>query len=345
MENNDDDNGNDNEDVHKEVVNHHMHGQHTHIPKKTHIKHIVMSGGGICGFAFYGALRESEKAGFWNIDDIESIYGTSIGSFIAVLISLKKQFDWETLDDFLIKRPWNELFKLNVETMFNALTKNGILEKSVIVSTFEPLFNAVDIDINITMLDFYKYTGIDLHIIVSKITNFLVPSKCEFILENMNHITHGHWKVIDAVYCSACLPIMFQPFLYDNAYYIDGGLLCNYPLSLCEANEDEIFGLCCDNDDKTIEIEGVVDYILLLLTAMWHKITMKASPIKNQICMKTPTINFKDIIETTQIREIRMARINEGGEQWRGFYKKLCEEDAEKMVGNGCVGGDVSQEV
>ena len=52
------------------------------------IKHIVCSGGGATGFAFYGIIRETHKKGLWNFDDIETIYGTSVGSIFCFLFIL-----------------------------------------------------------------------------------------------------------------------------------------------------------------------------------------------------------------------------------------------------------------
>ena len=39
-------------------------------PEKPTIKHIVCSGGGLAGFAFYGAIKESHKQGLWQIENI-----------------------------------------------------------------------------------------------------------------------------------------------------------------------------------------------------------------------------------------------------------------------------------
>ena len=50
------------------------------------IKHIVLSGGGVSGFSEYGVLRESHNSGFWNINNIKSIYGTSSGSIVSIFI-------------------------------------------------------------------------------------------------------------------------------------------------------------------------------------------------------------------------------------------------------------------
>ena len=52
------------------------------------IKHLVIAGGGPIGFQFLGALEHLNEKGFWKLEDIESIYATSIGTFLAVFICL-----------------------------------------------------------------------------------------------------------------------------------------------------------------------------------------------------------------------------------------------------------------
>ena len=290
------------------------------IEKALDIKHIVMSGGGICGFAFYGYLREMEKEGKWKIEEIKSIYGTSVGAVFAVFIALKSYFDWEILDNYLINRPWEELFEFNIGRIIYSIKNIGLLDQNCIREIYKPLFLAIDISLNITIKEFHELTGIDIHIIVSKICDFKNPRNSTFILENMCSKTHGDWKLLDAVYCSACLPILFQPYIIENDYYIDGGLLCNYPLSLCiqdlygddkTPNTDEILGLCAaEEQDDSNKIDTLFDYILILLNNMWHKITMKRETIKNQIVVKTPTINIKDIYDTAKNPETRRKYIN-----------------------------------
>jgi predicted acylesterase/phospholipase RssA len=40
------------------------------------IEHLVISGGCVWGFYEYGALKELHHRNFWNINNIQSIYGT-----------------------------------------------------------------------------------------------------------------------------------------------------------------------------------------------------------------------------------------------------------------------------
>ena len=91
------------------------------------IKHIVLTGGGVSGFSVYGVLRESHNSGFWNINNIKSIYGTSSGSIISVFICLiYLKYEWSELDNYIIKRPWESIFKIDMFSIVNSFEKIGI---------------------------------------------------------------------------------------------------------------------------------------------------------------------------------------------------------------------------
>jgi len=199
--------------------------------KRKTIKHIVMSGGGAMGFAYYGSLRESHQKGIWKHADIETIYGTSIGTIMAVIVSLG--YDWTILDDFMIKRPWHHVFKFQLPMALNVLTKQGIFDKTVIHDIFLPLFKGKDIPIDINLRDFYHLTKREIHFITTEIN--------ELVTEDISYKTHPEWKVVDAVYVSCCLPFLFSPFFLEkeSKAYIDGGILMNFPLNLCLSIADD----------------------------------------------------------------------------------------------------------
>jgi predicted acylesterase/phospholipase RssA len=71
-----------------------------------------------------GAIQYLEENKFIDINTVETIYGTSAGAIIGVLICLK--YDWETLRDYIIKRPWQEVFPIKIQNIFDAYTKKGI---------------------------------------------------------------------------------------------------------------------------------------------------------------------------------------------------------------------------
>ena len=118
------------------------------------IKHIICSGGGVTGLSFYGALRNLNKKGIWNIEDIESIYGTSVGSLVSVVVSLN--YDWKTLDEYFIKRPWGNVFKLDMYTILETFQRKGVFDYNVFIEIFSPLFKGKDISVDITMKEFFE---------------------------------------------------------------------------------------------------------------------------------------------------------------------------------------------
>lgn len=280
---------------------------------ETKIKHLVISGGGVIGFSFYGLLRETEKEGIWNIHDIQTIYGTSVGSIIGVFLALK--YDWETLDNYLIKRPWHNVYKFSMDSLFLAFHTKGLLDKKIIEDTFSPLFKGKDIDIHVSLKEFYEITNIELHIFSTDINTFN--------LIDFSYKTHPEWSVIDAVYCSCSLPILFQPIIKNNICYCDGGFIANYPVKQCIENgaiPSEIFGMSrnsiFDETSKITENSTLIDYILNLLYKTIDKVLnhKKDYIIKKEVFIKCPPLSIYDIYETASSMEKRLELIAKGVE-------------------------------
>lgn len=283
------------------------------------IKHLVLSGGGVTGISFYGVLRESEKNGFWNINNIESIYGTSVGSVIAIMIALK--YDWEILDDFIIKRPWSQVFQFNMYAIIESFQKRGILDIQCIEKTFLPLFNGKDISKDITMKEFYELTKINIHIYTTELN--------AFELVDISHETHPDWKVIEAVYCSCSLPVVFSPLIKEGKCYIDGGFMLNYPLIKCIDNgckKEEIYGLSrrgfgntpTEGATKLLsmvnESSSLLDYILIIMNKSIEKLLSIRAPvdIPYQLFIDSDHVTIYNIYTMSTSREEREKHIQFG---------------------------------
>jgi predicted acylesterase/phospholipase RssA len=277
------------------------------------IKHLVLSGGGVVGLSFYGLLRETNKKGLWDIHNIKTIYGTSVGSIISIFIALT--YDWDTLDDFIIKRPWQNVYKLSIDSFLYAFHNKGILDKKIMEHTFSPLFKGKDIDINITMKEFYEITKIEIHIMTVDINTY--------DLVDISYKTHPDWMVIDAVYCSCCLPIVFQPIIKYNMCFCDGGFKANYPVKQCienGANPNEIFGMCrssiFDSSSHINDNSTLFDYILNILYKTISKILNKneGQQIYKEAIVNCPPLSIYDLYETASSMEKRLELIQKGCE-------------------------------
>jgi predicted acylesterase/phospholipase RssA len=282
-------------------------------PEKPIIKHIVCSGGGLAGFAFYGAIKESHKQGLWQLENIQTIYATSVGTIIAVMLALK--YDWDTLDDYLIKRPWQNVFTFNLYSILDTINKRGMFGIEIIQDIFLPLFNGKDIQMNITLLEFYKLTNIEIHMCATDINSFQ--------LIDISYKTHPDWNVIEAIYSSCAVPVLFTPLFKNNESYCDGGVLANYPLEQSirnGANPTEIIGIQykgsnTDECNKRVTPEtSLLDYVISIINRLIGMVLDKqvAHVIALEYCIWCPSLSIYELINTTSESEMRIRLIQQG---------------------------------
>jgi predicted acylesterase/phospholipase RssA len=289
------------------------------------IKHLVISGGGPLGLRYLGVLEKLEKEKFWNIDDIESIYGTSIGCIIGTFICLK--YDWETLNKYIIERPWHDAFKVNAKQIFDSYYNKGLFDKKLAEIIFKPLLQAKDLNLNITLKEFYEFSKIDLHIFTFELNKFQTVE--------LSHTTHPELSLLQALTMSSALPGIFMPTIIDNCCYVDGGVMCNYPLNQClrdHSNKNEILGIKNSYDKETDRFKNVdvtqdsslLEYVICLTINSMNFIrdTVKIENIENTVrCYVTDNPLTLDFIqESISNQELRRQWIKQG------------EEDASKFL-------------
>jgi predicted acylesterase/phospholipase RssA len=293
-------------------------------PKDT-IRHIVISGGGTFLFTAYGALKKSFQHGFWNYEKLETIYGTSAGAIVGFFISLK--MDWEQIDAYLINRQWQNIFKIDIFNIMGAYSNCGILDKQVMEDVFGPLLRYKGLNVDSTMLDLYNLSGIELHVFSTVIGNTVNES---MKLVDISYKTHPEWKITDAVYASACLPVLFKPFRCGGNTYIDGSVVSSYPLKECYKNassKNEIFGIKKKSNPMDMGLENVIltEYLYKLISIFIQKLTSSEShitsdtgieTIKHQLILHADAISLADIYKVTNSVEIRRQLIMNGEEGW-----------------------------
>ena len=204
----------------------------------------MISGGGLCGLSVLGCLERLSDRGFWRPEDLRRIYGTSVGAIVGVLVCLK--YRPSTLREYFLRHDWADLFRLNVSTVINGFKAQGLFQQHMLRRLLEPLLCAKKVDIGVTMQEFFEFTQVDLHVYSVELETFQ--------LVDLSHRTHPTWRLLDAVYASTAVPLVFSPHYDDTerGCFVDGALLCNYPLAQClaqmAAEEEE------DNDDVLLAV-------------------------------------------------------------------------------------------
>ena len=108
-----------------------------------------------------GALEYLSNEKYINIDEIDSIYATSIGTVMSTILCLK--YDWPTINKYIIERPWQHIFKINAKQIMDIYSNKGLYDISIIEKTFKPLLEAKDLSLTITLKEFCTYCKKDLH--------------------------------------------------------------------------------------------------------------------------------------------------------------------------------------
>jgi predicted acylesterase/phospholipase RssA len=274
------------------------------------IKHLVISGGGPIMIEILGILQHLEKNMFFNINEIETIYGTSAGAIVGVLICLK--FDWNTINDYIIKRPWHDVFKINPQIIFDSYTKKGLFDIKIIEKCFKPLFDAKDINIDINLQDFYDLTKIELHMYSFEIN--------EYKLYDISHITHPSLSLMTAIQMTCALPILVTPICLEDKCFIDGGIACNYPLIYCIESgkkNDEILGFKNKYSSEKTNINNestLFDFILNFLFKAVTSVSIDHSQptIKNEVILDVEYLTIDILKNSLSNIEIRRDLFNNG---------------------------------
>jgi predicted acylesterase/phospholipase RssA len=293
------------------------------------IKHLVISGGGPSLFQYLSAIQHLDENKMIDLQKIESIYGTSAGAIVGILICLK--YDWETLNDYAIMRPWHELFHIKIDTIFEAYKNRGIFSKKIIEKAFKPLLDAKDLSINITLNEFYTYSKIELHFYSFEIN--------QFTTEDISYLTHPELSLIDAIMMSSGLPILVTPVIIDNKCYMDGGVCANYPLKYCidsGKKEDEILGFYNQYDaqqkNHVDNNSNLLEFVLCFFFKMFSNLssTIVNPKIKYEVICNVKYISLSYLASTLSSMEVRKELYQKGVESAKDFILLLGKVEQNK---------------
>ena len=224
------------------------------------IKHLILTGGGPVGFVEYGALKYLATTNIINYNNIESIYAVSIGAFVGFIYILNLEWLW--VDDFIIKRPWNKLVRFSYT---NLLYEKGIITRPDVVNALEPLFLTKNIPLTITLLEFYNLTKIEFNIYACNFTSLRQ--------KKFNHISTPNIMLIDALYVSLAIPLIFAPLIINDCFYLDGAIIQGCPINNCIAEKQcDHSEILCFINDKTEPID---------LSNVYHSASNANSTINN----------------------------------------------------------------
>ena len=305
------------------------------------IKHLVFRGGGPAGLVLYGAAKQLHNV-YWNINNIKSIYGTSIGAYIGIIISLG--YEWDVVDDYLIKRPWNNILNIEPFTVINAYNTKGIINESFITEAILPLLEAKGLNTNTTFKELYEYNKIDVHIFTTNLNGEKMSNV------DISHKTHPDLSVIKGISMSAAYPFVFCPVIEDGNCYVDGGILNNFPIVDCYNNnkcdEKEILAFNAWTTNVTSNLcdeSTLFDYFIVLFKKIKREIHSETMEITNLVkCDFDNPKGFQCWIDSIDSKDYREELINTGVEKANVYIESkningnenISLPESEPIIGN-----------
>tara|TARA_Y100000389_G_scaffold204896_1_gene260584 strand:+ start:15403 stop:16320 length:918 start_codon:yes stop_codon:yes gene_type:complete len=279
------------------------------------IKNLVISGGGPTGFISLGAIRETNRLGYWNLNSLESIFSSSIGSLIAFIIQLG--YDWKTIEDYVIERPWDKAFSIIKTDLLDIYKNKGLDGEEILKIATGPLLRGKNLQEDITLMELYKITKIELNFVVTEANqNSYLTS------EVLSYKTYPDMKINKALSASMAVPLLFKPINIEDKIYIDGGAMYNYPLSICLNNkkckEDEILAFRNIWKSRTVDLKNSssLEFAAALITKCHSTLEfiIKQPDIKNEIISEINLTNCDLIVwwEMLSTKEKRKELFDQG---------------------------------
>lgn len=205
---------------------------------------LALSGGGAKGFAHLGVMKAMEEKGFR--PDI--ISGTSAGALAGVLYA--DGHHPEEILSFFKKKSFKEFAELTIPQngIFKADRFKVFLKKHLRAKSFDEL----KIPIKITATD---------------------------IVEGKS-VSFDKGSLIQAVIASCAYPIVFTPIKIEEAYYVDGGLFKNFPVTPIREECKGIIGV----NVSPLTKEKYKNSLLYIAERSFHYISVSNSLIDRKHC-------------------------------------------------------------
>jgi predicted acylesterase/phospholipase RssA len=269
------------------------------------IKHLVLSGGSWKGLYMLGVLEILIKNNYFVLNEIESIWATSVGTVVAILISL--QIDWEDIIKYFINIPLNH-YEMNLDFCFKVFNECGLLDKKFFIKLLDSVFKAKQLDLQtITLKEFYEFSRKDIHF-------FCVKYKTMETID-FNYKKNPDLKLLDVMYCSCTFPFLFKPMKIKDEIYLDGGINIHYPVNKClqNNNKDEIFGIRIRTKYDDMEsFKNMLDYGSKLIYKIVFLKQNNCEELKNEIIIITEGMELTRILDLIKYKEKREEIINAG---------------------------------
>jgi predicted acylesterase/phospholipase RssA len=258
----------------------------------TAIRRIAFGGGGAKGILHIGALQQLAKT--QSLEFPDGIYGSSVGAIIASCIAFR--IPLTGILDFVKTYSSVESLipsRFELQHIPKILSEKGVYTMDIFEQRIVELFNTNGVSITEKTLN---DADMPLHIVASNIT------------KGKPTIFSGKIRVLDALKCSCCIPVLFRPIELYGQLYIDGDILTPCIASVVPPNTVAISlnkkGKCSITT-SVIDSISPVEYISTI-----YSMTMRQFQ-KSQSTSTTLHLWYPNLYSDSDLSEFDIERILE----------------------------------
>ncbi len=230
---------------------------------------IVISGGGTKGIIHIGMLHCLELNGY--LKNLNKFVGTSIGSIICFLLII----GFKPID--ILSHLCKKQLKIDKINILGLVTNFGIL-------SFDNLFDNIEeivtekIGFIPSLEELYDLTQKELTIV----TYNLSLNHTEYISKN----NYPNMSCIEAIKMSSNIPIVFEKYIYNNNFYIDGAIGDNFPVKYSNITYKNSKFICisvCKENTPLLENNNtnILDYINALVRTSFNSNSQESKNYKS----------------------------------------------------------------
>ena len=268
------------------------------------INTICIGSGGIKGVSYLAALNYLEKENYIDIDQVYRYTCVSVGCFIGMLLVIGYKIN--ELYEFIKEINHDNINPdLNLELLINDF---GFDNGDKIITYFKNMIVKKIYNPNISFLELYELTKKEIYIAT---TNFSQNTEKIFNYKDTPNV-----PVILAIRMSMSIPLIYTPIIFENDYYVDGGLTNN--VYILKDSEPDKTLIICANKYKPSHILSIKEILLGSIFIMCDHMIEKN--IDNYNCLKINCVNIVFLSETEKKNITDTLIIN--GETSAKFFLK-----------------------
>lgn len=216
---------------------------------------LLVGSGGTLAYGFLGALSFLDSTG--RLDQVTRYVGVSAGSILALLLCAGVNI--KTIVRAFFETDFSSLQKVSPVLLLAAY---GLDTGHQLMDKVASMLTAAGFSKKLTFGQLKQLTKRDLAI-----------GACDILEKKFTLFTsdtHPELPVLSAVRASVAVPIVFTPEIIDGRFYVDGAVVCGYPIGQCllEWPESTVIGLRVKTTTRKNRIDGVMDYIQTLFSCV-----------------------------------------------------------------------------